>query len=188
MKTFTIALMIAAAIGCGNTNKNNSEKKEPVAEIASSETAENQETMLTGVITKKDLKEAPYSSWFTSSYEAYKPSDEELQVIKENINGYTIEAYMGTWCVDSRHEIPKLFKLLEEAGYDLDKMRLVAVDRSKNIPEGVENSASIEMVPTVIFYKDGKEVNRFVEYSIGSFEQDIAKIVTNKDYSNPYSD
>ena len=188
MKTFTIALMIAAAIGCGNTNENNLEKKEPVAEIASSELAENQQTMLTGVITKKDLQEKPYNSWFTSSYEDYEPSDEELQVIKENIDNYTIEAFMGTWCGDSRREIPKLYKLLDEAGYDLDKLEVVAVDRSKTIPESVESSANIEMVPTIIFYKNGKEVNRFVEYSIGSFEEDIAKIVSEEEYSNPYAE
>lgn len=190
MKTFTLTLLIAATLGCGNSNeKNNQESLESTSEpVAVNEAIEEQETMLTGVITKNDLQQEPHSSWFTPAYEAYEPSAEELKVIKENIDAYDIEVFMGTWCGDSRREVPKLIKLLEEANYDMDKLEIVAVDRSKTIPENVEHTAEFEMVPTIIFYKDGKEVNRFVEYSIGSFEEDIAKIVSEQEYSNPYAD
>ena len=40
-----------------------------------------------------------------------------------------------------------------------------------------------------IFYKDGEEVNRFVEYSQGeSIEEAIAKIVSGKEYKNSYAE
>ena len=190
MKTLAFTLLISAALSCGNSNdKSNPEIQESTSEaVAVNETAEDQETMLTGVITPDELQQEPYSNWFTPAYEAYNPSTEELQVIKENIDDFDIKVLMGTWCGDSRREVPKLIKLLEEVNYDMDKLEIVAVDRSKTIPEGVEISADFEMVPTIIFYKDGEEVNRFVEYSIGSFEEDIARIVSEKEYSNPYAE
>lgn len=68
---------------------------------------------------------------------------------------------MGTWCGDSKREVPKLYKILEA-------------------------SLNIHRVPTVIFYKDGKEVNRIVEHPIKTFEEDIQNIITKNDYESNY--
>ena len=51
-----------------------------------------------------------------------------------------------------------------------------------------EEKMNLNRVPTIIFYKNGKEVNRFVEFAQESLEEDIAKIVSGKDYKNSYAE
>jgi thiol-disulfide isomerase/thioredoxin len=190
MKILSIALFISAALSCGNAtdeNKANEQETATVTENIAEQDAE-QETMLTGVISLKDLQQAPYSTWFEPTFKSYEPSAEVLEVIDNNIHDYEIEVFMGTWCADSQREVPKLFKILEEADYNLDKLEIVAVDRNKTLPENLEHSAEFQMVPTIIFYKNGKEINRFVEFSQESFEEDIAKIVSGEEYTNPYAE
>lgn len=184
-------LILAFITSCGNINdspKTEEIKSEEVlvqTEIENEDEFENQ-TMLIGKFTKEDLQRAPYNRWFNDRYANFNPSEEVMGTIKNNISEYEIMVFMGTWCVDSRREIPKIFKILDEAGYDLSKLTIVGVDRNKVTPEKIEADWDINWVPTLIFMKDGKEVNRFVEYPRTSIEEDIANIVTGKEYNNSY--
>lgn len=152
------------------------------------QTINNQSNMLLGEFHKEDLMKDPYSSWFTKTYEEYTPDKKELKTIKKNIKDYDITLFMGTWCHDSKRETPKLLKLLDLSDYNYDNITMYAVDYSKHTPSKAEEGMDIHHVPTIIFYKDGKEVNRFVESASGnSIEEDIAKIVSGEDYKNSYS-
>lgn len=173
---------------CGTTNN------APTTLVAeetpeSIETNTSQQNMLIGEFKKEDLQEGPYASWFNSGYENFKPSQEAMETIKKNISEYEIVAFMGTWCPDSRREIPHFYKILDEAGYDLSKLTMIGVDKSKSTPDKIEKEYNVERVPTFIFMKDGKEVNRFVEYAQETLDKDIAKIVSEKgeEYKNSYS-
>src|SRR5699024_9401715 len=101
---------------------------------------------------------------------------EAIKTIKEHINDYDIIAFMGTWCPDSKREVPKLYKILEEVDYDLGKVKMYTLNHMKKSDEGIEKDWNITNIPTIIFLKDGKEVNRFVEHARQSLAQDIAKI------------
>jgi len=74
---------------------------------------------------------------------------------------------MGTWCGDSKREVPRFIKVLEAANFPVDNLKIVAVDRRKEqykkSPTGEEWGLSIKRVPTFIFYKNGKESNRIIE-------------------------
>lgn len=148
----------------------------------------NSQKMLLGEFTKADLEKPPYSRWFTPGYENYEPKKESLQAIKENIADYEILLFMGTWCGDSRYEVPKFFKLLDLVEFDKEKLTSIAVNYRKKAPGDLDEEYNIHRVPTIVFLKDGKEVNRFVEYSIKSLEEDIAAIVEDKEYTDPYSE
>jgi len=152
------------------------------------ETSYNQEGNLIGEFTQSDLEKKPYSSWFTPGYEQYKPNEKALKTIKKNISDYEILLFMGTWCGDSHYEVPKFFKLLNEVGYNKDKLTSLGVNYSKKAPGDLDEKYNVHRVPTIIFLKDGKEVNRFVEFSNENLEKDIAKIVNEKKYENPYSE
>lgn len=183
-------LILAIISACGNINDSakapETEPQAPITETAD-ETSEDDQNMLVGKFQKEDLMQAPHASWFNSGYESFNPSDEAMKTIKENISEYEITAFMGTWCGDSRREIPKLYKILDEAGYDLSKLTIIGVTRSKTTPENLEEGLDINRVPTIIFTKNGEEVNRFVEYAKESIEEDIAKIVSEDEYSNAYA-
>lgn len=149
--------------------------------------ANRQQGMLIGEYDRKQLEEEPYASWYKSTYEAYTPKEDALETIKENISDYDITVLMGTWCHDSKRETPKLLKLLDLSNYDMDKLTLIGVDFRRNTPDNAREKYDVLRVPTIIFYKDGKEVNRFVEHAKQSLEEDIAKIVAGKEYSNSYA-
>ena len=94
---------------------------------------------------------------------------------------------MGTWCDDSKREIPNFYKILDNAKFNYLNLEMVAVDKSKKA-KGLEKGYDIIRVPTFIFYKDGKEIGRFVEHALdgSSIEQDILKIVSGQPYTHPY--
>lgn len=186
-------LILAIFTACGNSvNTNKAElqpNEKPQMEIIADVDAEDNEiqSMIVGKFTKEDLLKAPFATWFEKGYNEYQPNAEDLETIKNNISDYEIVGFIGTWCPDSRRELPKMFKILDEAGYDLSKLTMVGVTRGKSTPENFEEGYNMHRVPTFIFLKDGKEVNRFVEYEVETIEADIAKIVSGKEYKNPYS-
>ena len=53
-------------------------------------------------------------------------------------------------------------------------------------PNEDEIKYNIINVPTFIFYRDGKEINRIVELTIESIEKDILKILDGTGYQNAY--
>ena len=144
-------------------------------------TGEGKTPLLLGKINKDGLLSDVYSEWFLKNYEDYKANTEVIQQFEEALKEYTITAFMGTWCGDSKREIPRFYKILEIAQFPLDRLTLVAVsgnpDTYKQSPGGEEEGFSIHRVPTFIFYKNGKEVNRIVECPVETFEADIAAIV-----------
>jgi hypothetical protein len=54
------------------------------------------------------------------------------------------------------------------------------------VPDGSATDSGIEYVPTFIFSKNGKEINRIVEFPIFSLEKDMLDILQGKDYKNAY--
>ena len=181
MKIFISLLLLVSALNCG-TQDEVTQNTTPAAPKVDDE----QQGILVGTITKEDLEHAPYSSWFDPMYKSYQPSEEVLTTVKNNINDYKIKVFMGTWCGDSKRDVPKLYKLLEESGYDMDNIEMQAVRHDKTLPDDLQEEFDVHHVPTIIFYEDGKEVNRFVEYPQESFEDDIAKIVSGQEYHNSY--
>lgn len=183
---FLVALSIFfSAINCGENPE--AEVAAPVAATPEVEAVEEEQTgILVGEIEEKDLRQEPFTSWFAPGYESYTPSAEALETIEENIDDYQIKVFMGTWCGDSKREVPKFFKLLDKVGYDKSKLVVYAVTYNKTLPSGLAKEYDINYVPTIIFLKDGKEVDRFVEYAQESLEADIAKIVSGQEYKDPY--
>jgi len=150
------------------------------------EETQNKSTFLLGKINKEALREAPYVTWFTKGFDEYTPDVATINSLKESLATYTITAFMGTWCGDSKREIPRLYKILEATQFPLDRLTIIAVARNaenyKQSPGGEHEGMNIHRVPTIILYKDGKEVNRIVESPVVSLEEDMLAIL-NKNYT-----
>lgn len=106
------------------------------------------------------------------------------------LKGYTITLFLGTWCGDSKQEVPKFYKVLEACNFPLDQLSVIAVSRKPNMykqsPQHEEAGLNIHRVPTFIFYINGKEINRIVEHPIETFEQDIQNIIIKNKYKSNY--
>ncbi|WP_010228007.1 thioredoxin family protein [Gillisia marina] len=200
MKISLYLLAFTFLASCGNTNKTTSTSSTTTSTTTSTSTISSsemavetktksnmQEGMLVGEFDKADLEQEAFSKWFNEGYNEFNPSAEAMATIKKNINDYEIVAFMGTWCPDSRRETPKVYKILDEAGYNMSKLTFYGVNRQKTTTDNIEKEFDLNRVPTVIFLKDGKEVNRFVEYPRESIEEDFAKIVSGEDYMNSYA-
>ncbi len=152
----------------------------------------NNREILLGKINKTDLMQNSFANWFNPKYNAYKVDSKSVMLIKNKIKKYKIVAFMGTWCGDSKREIPHFYKILESIDYPMKKFTLIAVDNSKEnykkSPNGEEKGLNIKRVPTFIIYKNGKEINRIIESPIISLEKDLAAIVSGKEYIPNYSD
>jgi hypothetical protein len=68
------------------------------------------------------------------------------------------------------------------------KLELIALSLEIITPDSVEKGLEIYNIPTFIFKKDGKEINRIVEFPIETLEKDIFNILSGEDYKNAYAD
>lgn len=152
--------------------------------------SEGKTPYLIGKIDKSGLESETYNNWFSKNYDAYSPDPETIKAIKENLEDYEITLFMGTWCGDSKREVPKFYKILEAADYPMKQLTSVALSREKETykesPQHEEAGLNIVRVPTFIFFKNGKEVNRIIERPIENLEKDILKIMTTNDYKSNY--
>lgn len=168
---FFVTLLI---VSCASTPKNLATK--------------NENGNLVGIATKKDFQQEPYGSdWFNDFYSYYETDKGTVEKLKPYLKDIKIKGFMGTWCGDSKREIPNFYKILDEAEFDYKNLELVTVNRQKKA-NGLEEGFNVIRVPTFILYKDGKEIGRFVEHAIedSSVEEDFLKILSGQEYKHPY--
>lgn len=142
--------------------------------------------ILVGTASLDSLLTEPFDAWFEQNYQAAQPDPATVQAITPLLEDVEIHAFIGTWCEDSQREVPKFVKILEGARYPIDQVRLVTMTREKSTPQNYEEGLHVTNVPTFIFYKDGKELNRIVEFPIESLESDMLKILRGEPYKHAY--
>ncbi len=104
--------------------------------------------------------------------------DQNLEGLIRNVNsGVDFLVFFGTWCSDSRREVPHFLKIADDCGIDSSRIRLYGLDRSKKSNDGLTDRYHIDRVPTFIFLKDGDEVGRITEKPDGTLEADMLAIL-----------
>lgn len=172
MKNFFLIAIIAIISSCATQKKVTAQK--------------NKSGDLIGLADKESFNQAPYSTWFNQKYDSYKPDTATVNTLKEKLKRVKIKGFMGTWCGDSKRETPRFYKILEQADFNTKNFELITVNRSKKTPDNLQKGLNIKRVPTFIFYRDGKEIGRYVEYARESLEKDILKIVSGQAYKHSY--
>ncbi|HIP48501.1 MAG TPA: thioredoxin [Lutibacter sp.] len=149
-------------------------------------TAINEKGNLVGIADKTSFQQTPFNDWFAPNYKDYQLDLQITNQIKPLLKGVKIKAVMGTWCGDSRREIPHFYKLLDAVDFNYKNLQMITVDRSKKSTNNEQEGLDIIRVPTFIFYKNGKEINRFVEYPVETLEKDFLKILQEVGYKHAY--
>ncbi len=121
-----------------------------------------------------------FDSAYRAEYAIYKPDEPTLTQLKPALKGITIKLVMGTWCGDSKEWVPRFYKVMDQAGFNYRKMKLIAVDRNKKAGDLDISALHIERVPTFIFYKKKKELGRIIEVPYDLIEKDMLKIIGGK--------
>jgi thiol-disulfide isomerase/thioredoxin len=142
--------------------------------------------MLVGTAAFDSLQTQPYASWYDAQLETYEPDTETVAQLEGLLSDVRITVFMGTWCSDSKREVPRFVKILETVGYDPEDVEVIAMTRDKTTPQGYEKGMSIINIPTFIFSKEEKELGRIVEYPIEDLESDMLKILSGGPYRHAY--
>ncbi|MFK7952414.1 MAG: hypothetical protein AB8B73_06175 [Ekhidna sp.] len=143
---------------------------------------------LLGVVTPNRLSEAPFNEWYSNSYESHEVDTESLDGV-DLPDSITI--FMGTWCGDSRREVPKFIRMLESRDYDMNKLNIICLNTGfqnyKQAPDREERGVGIHRVPTFILHDEQDvEIGRIVEEPVVSLEKDFAQIMKGEEYETAY--
>jgi len=133
--------------------------------------------MLVGEITREAFNDTSFSWWYNSEYENYSPEKTILDSVAVKSSELKIVIILGTWCSDSRREVPRFLKITDSLKICDDKIKLIAVNRDKQDLSGGVDSLNIELVPTFIFYRNENEIGRIVEAPLETLEKDFNAIV-----------
>jgi thiol-disulfide isomerase/thioredoxin len=101
-----------------------------------------------------------------------------VELIRDSFNGIDVTIFFGTWCSDSRRELPRFLKVADMAGIPPDRITLYGLDRSKKSPDGLTEKYHIDRVATFIFFKKGVEIGRITEAPESTIEGDMITILT----------
>ena len=130
-----------------------------------------------GVLNKNILMEHEGYTWFLNRYDKYQPSIKELRQI--NFNEIKIKIFMGTWCHDSKREIPRLIKILDNLKFDQSSVEIIGLTKEKKGYFNDYSRYNITNTPTIIFYKNKKEVGRIIEKPKETLESNMLSILVN---------
>ena len=138
--------------------------------------------MLNGTQKREAFRDTSYSWWWNSEYEMYAVDSTTMKELKSSLQSLSTKIVMGTWCSDSKREVPRLFKIFDAVGYgDTSKTQIICVNRNKRTQnKELLAGLDIEKVPTIIVYRDNKEIGRIVESPKESLEKDLLKIIQTK--------
>lgn len=129
-----------------------------------------------GEINRTDLQKGEFAKYFFGEYKNYNPEKEVIDQLRYKIYDCSITIVLGIWCSDSKEQIPKFFKILDELDYNTEKLKIISVDKNKSA--GYDISAlKIKRVPTFIFVKEGIEKGRITETPNLTIEKDMYNIL-----------
>lgn len=150
------------------------------AVAAAAEEAPPGEVILTGTLSREQL-EAAVPEWVGLAVEA-QIDRQAAQALASVPEGARVIAYLGTWCSDSRREVSRLWRVLDEIGFEAGsgtpfELVYVGVDRDKQEPGGRAIAAGVRYVPTFVVQRQGGEVGRIVEEAPRSIEEDLLALL-----------
>ena len=147
--------------------------------------------MLLGHCSRSCLHESPYKEWFEKNYADYVVDITTAGRLKTSLAGKTIVVFMGTWCGDSRREVPRLIKILDYCNVPDESLKLIMLDYQdgayKQSPQHEEKGKQIFRVPCMIVMSGNKEIGRIVESPRNGLEKDLLDIITGVNYQSNYA-
>jgi hypothetical protein len=146
---------------------------------------------LLGRCTAEQLMTEPFSEWYVSGHDSYSPNPEIVRaLVATDRTDIEMTLFFGTWCGDSRREVPRLYKLFDTINLPEERVQLIALDSAegarKTSPGGEQRGQEIYRVPTLIVRRSGEEIGRIVESPVLSLERDLLAILSGAPYEPNY--
>lgn len=123
----------------------------------------------------------PYHLWYDRGYSEYSPDSTLAGKLMKAFTADTrLLIFYGAWCGDTHRELPRLMKILDVVGVPKEKVELYALPRSKQRGNKFAWEHDIKLVPTIIMYRNDKELGRIVESPKLGLESDMLEILSGK--------
>ena len=160
-----VAVLLIVLAGCSS---------EPARRDAESSSAFS---AITGWVGKSILLTDPGHAGFRARYDTVRVDENLTGMIRSLSPGVEVLVFYGPWCSDSRKQVPVFMRIAESAGISDERIRYYALDRSKTSRDGLTDRYAIELVPTFVFLRGGKEIGRVVESPRTTLEGDIVALL-----------
>jgi len=80
-----------------------------VEDVAHKQTETN---TLVGKVSLSKLKNSEFKTVFATGYNNYRPDPSSIEKLKSIEENYSITVVLGTWCGDSKEQVPHFFKII----------------------------------------------------------------------------
>lgn len=121
--------------------------------------------------------DADLHAWFETNYKEYSIDMSTVPTINSLSKGMHFVLVIGTWCGDSKRQVPPMLKTLDAAQVSNDQVTIFGVDRSKKSADGFTEKYRILRVPTLIVMHGEQELGRIVETPRETVEKDLVRIL-----------
>jgi len=117
---------------------------------------------------------------YDTEYPEYTPEPNALNELQPLIKGKNITIVLGTWCGDSREQLPRFLKTIDLSSIADENITFICVNRAKETEDESLENLNIDRVPTFIVYQNEEELGRIIEKPIVSIEEDLVLILSKK--------
>lgn len=93
----------------------------------------------------------------------YQPDSAAIAFLHSFAEPVHIKILFGTWCHDSKREVPAFMKIMELIDNPHFETEYIGVTKAKKDPEGRTVHLTLERTPTFIIYLNKKEIGRIIE-------------------------
>ncbi len=133
--------------------------------------------ILSGKCTRGGLNSGEFTVPYQYAYSHYGVDSTTLDIIKSQVEDFTVSIIMATWCDDSKVQVPRFLKILDYLQLPEKNISIFCVNRLKTSKYMETESYKIEKVPTFIIYKNTFEVGRIIESPKTTLEKDLLQIL-----------
>ncbi len=136
-----------------------------------------QKEILVGKCNLDGLKTGEFGSVFNTEYKNYNPDHALITLLQTKIKDIKIEIILGTWCGDSKDQVPRFIKILDILKYKTEKIDILCLDHFCKADGFDKEKRNIQRVPTFIIYRKNKEIGRIIETPTRTLEKDLLDIL-----------
>ncbi|HZN03462.1 MAG TPA: thioredoxin family protein [Candidatus Polarisedimenticolia bacterium] len=108
----------------------------------------------------------------------YTPDKVAMDAIKAWKKPMEIEAYFATWCAHCKMYMPKVLRVLKDAGNPNIKVALVGVPKNFGMEKGPWEGKGLQGIPVIIVKSEGREVTRLGTHEGAVPEVELAGIMS----------
>ena len=160
------------ALGCATAPPDPAEPEEVTEGVT-----EEAEVELVGSLTRAEI-EAAMPDWVGAQIEATPDVDAALRMASGGPADSRVTVYLGTWCSDSRRELARFWRAVDEAGGEVGfEVAYVGIRRDKDRRDPALERVDLRRVPTFVVEVAGAEAGRVVEESPNGIERDLAALL-----------